>query len=124
VAAGVAGQREARDRGDRRQRLAAEPHGVEGEEVGGLGELRGGVAREREAELARPDAGAVVDHPDPAAAPAVDLDRDRAGPGVDRVVDQLLDHRGRPLDHLAGRDLVDHVIGQDRDRAGFHGPRI
>ena len=35
----------------------------------------------------------------------------RAGAGVDRVVDQLLDHRCRPLDHLAGRDLIDHVRG-------------
>ena len=31
------------------------------------------------------------------------------GAGVDRVVDQLLDHRRRPLDHLARRDLIDHV---------------
>ena len=40
-----------------------------------------------------------------------DIDRDRARPRVDRVVDQLLDHRRRTLDHLASRDLIDHVRG-------------
>ena len=48
-----------------------------------------------------------------------DLDRDRGRAGVDRVVDQLLDHRRRALDHLPGRDLIDHVRRQDRDHR-FH----
>ena len=55
-------------------------------------------------------AEAVVGHADRAAA------RRRAGPrrpcgaaGVERVLDQLLHHRGRPLHDLARRDLVDEV---------------
>ena len=32
---------------------------------------------------------------------------DLAGAGVERVLDQLLDHARRPLDHLAGGDAVD-----------------
>ena len=37
--------------------------------------------------------------------------------GVERVLDQLLDHGGRPLDHLAGGDLVHEVLGQPADPA-------
>ena len=39
--------------------------------------------------------------------PCSDRDVDPRGPGVDGVLHQLLDHAGRPLDHLAGGDLVD-----------------
>ena len=35
--------------------------------------------------------------------------------GVDRVLDQLLDDRGRPLDHFAGRDLVRQLGRQTVD---------
>ena len=44
----------------------------------------------------------------------------RVGAGVDRVLDQLLDHRRRPLDHLAGGDAVGDGLGQAADRG--HGP--
>jgi len=36
---------------------------------------------------------------------------------VERVLDQLLHHRARPLDHLAGRDLPLHRRRKDRDLA-------
>ena len=48
--------------------------------------------------------------------PAVQRHLDPAGAGVDRVLDQLLDHRGRPLDHLAGGDAVGDGFGQAADR--------
>ena len=35
--------------------------------------------------------------------------------GVDGVLDQLLDDRGRPLDDFAGGDLVREVVGQAGD---------
>ena len=54
-----------------------------------------------------------------AAAGEVDVDLRRAG--VERVLQQLLQRRSRPLDDLAGGDLVDQVIGQRVDRA--HGRR-
>ncbi len=43
------------------------------------------------------------------------LDADPLGARVERVLDQLLHHRGGPLDDLAGRDLVDQVVGQQAD---------
>ena len=39
-------------------------------------------------------------------AAAFDMDIDAGGAGVHTVFQQLLDHRGRPLHHLAGGDLV------------------
>ena len=39
----------------------------------------------------------------------LDVNRDAAGTGVDRVLDELLDDRGRALDDLAGGDLVREV---------------
>src|SRR3546814_20024380 len=40
----------------------------------------------------------------------VDVDPVRAG--VERVLDQFLDHRSRPLDDFAGGDLVDEGVGK------------
>src|SRR4029079_1736318 len=78
-------------------------------------QLGGRVARQGQARAVRRHAVAVVDDADQLAAAARDLDRDGVGPGVEGVLDQLLDHRGRPLDHLARRDLIDDRLRQDLD---------
>ena len=41
---------------------------------------------------------------------------DTVGAGIERVLDQFLDHARRPLDHLAGGDAVDHVLAEAADR--------
>ena len=60
--------------------------------------------------------------------PAVlQLDADRAGAGVEGVLDQLLDDRRRPFDDLTGRDLIGDIGGQDLDprtREHTHNPAI
>ena len=50
--------------------------------------------------------------------PASIGDIDPAGAGIERVLDQLLDGRGRTLDHFAGRDAVDQdrIETSDRNR--------
>ena len=78
-------------------------------------QLRRRVALERQVRLVRRHARAVVadaDEPEPA---ALDLDLDAARAGVERVLDQLLDHRGGPLDHLAGGDLIGQLGRQHAD---------
>ena len=70
-------------------------------------ELRGGVALDRELEVLGGHAGAVVDDADEPASAALDRHLDRAGAGIDRVLDQFLHRRRRALDHLAGGDAVD-----------------
>ena len=61
--------------------------------------------------------------------PAGSRTRDLRGAGVERVVDQLAHHRGRALDHLAGGDLADQLVGQFADGAagrehGVHGREL
>ena len=73
------------------------------------------MALDREREVVARHAGAVVGDADqpPAAAVGHDLDARRAG--VERVLDQFLDHARRPLDHLAGGDAVDDAFGELAD---------
>ena len=49
----------------------------------------------------------VVDDADQPSPAGLDRDFDRGRPGVERVLDQFLDRRRRPLDHLARGDAVD-----------------
>ena len=58
---------------------------------------------------------AVVLDPDQLAPAARRGDDDAAAPGVDGVLDQLLDDARRPLDHFAGGDAVDQVLGKLAD---------
>ena len=115
LARGPRAQREAADAGDRRQRLAAKAERPDPQQVV-VRELRGGVALDRERELVRGHAAAVVGDRDQRLAAAGELDRDPPRAGVERVLDQLLDRRGRPLDHLARGDAVDQMLGQAADR--------
>ncbi len=67
------------------------------------------MSRQSQHEFVTVDPATVVGDADQAGAAGLDLDRDRAGAGVEAVLDQLLDHRRGPLDHFAGRDLVDQM---------------
>ena len=60
-------------------------------------------------------AAAVVAHFDQRLTAVFKDDVDRGRARVDGVLHQLLDHRGRALDHFAGGDLVDQVGGKDVD---------
>ena len=95
-------------RGDGRQGLAAEAVAAQPLQVAEPAQLRGGVAPEGDRQLLGAHAGAVVAHQDALQAGAVDLHLDAAGAGVAGVLQQLLERRGRPLDHLAGGDRVGH----------------
>ena len=57
----------------------------------------------------------VVPHEDALDASSLELHLDARGPGVQRVLDQLLDDGGRPFHHLSGGDPVDHLTGQAVD---------
>src|SRR5262249_40415191 len=110
----------ARHGADRRQRLAAKPEAPHAEEIVRAVDLARRVARERERQILARHPAAVVDDADLALASLRDLDDHAARAGIDRVLDQLLHDRGRPLDHLAGRDLVDHRLGKNANAA--HAP--
>src|SRR5690606_20577683 len=105
------------DRADRRERLAAEAEARDVVEVAQLGQLARRMADEGELEVLRLEARAVVGDPDRLAAAVLDLDDDARRTGVQAVLDELLDDRERPLDHLAGGDLVDDLRRQHPDHA-------
>ncbi len=111
---------EARDRGDRGQRLAAEPQRVDALDVVHVAQLAGGLALDAQQGVVAPHAAAVVADRDQLAPARRDRDVDAPRSRVDRVLDQLFDHRGRTLDHLARRDLVGHVRRQQPDMPVSH----
>src|SRR2546422_7399305 len=74
------------------------------------------MTRQRELRIGAAHARAVVADSNQALPTILDVDADRAGAGIECVLDQLLHHRRGPLDHLAGGDLICDLGGQDRDR--------
>ena len=70
---------------------------------------------DRERKIVLVDAAAVVAHADQARAAGFDVDLDASRAGIEAVLDQLLDDRGRPLDDFAGGDLVDELSGKLMD---------
>ncbi len=102
---GARGHRQPPHRPERGQRFAAEAEGQDMGEIGPV-DLRGRVPVERQPQLLRRDPVPVILHPqEPLAAVGIGhVDPPRAG--VERVLDQLLDRRGRALHHLARGDAV------------------
>src|SRR5262249_4755724 len=115
VAAGPGLQRHLGDGTDRRQALAAESQGADGEQFAGVAQFAGGVGGEGQRQVVGLDAAAVIDDAEEVEAALADLDVESTGAGVDAVLEQFLEHAGGPLDDLARGDLSDDVIGQDLD---------
>ena len=65
------------------------------------------MALDREREIVPRHSGAVVGDADQPPAAAVGEDVELARAGIERVLDEFLDHARRPLHHLAGGDAVD-----------------
>jgi hypothetical protein len=110
-------QREARDRRDARQRLAAEAEGRDGREVLGAADLAGRVPLDREPRVLRGHPLAIVLDAHEALAAELDRHRDTGGAGVEGVLHELLHDRGGTLDDLAGGNLVGQFRRQSLDAA-------
>ena len=89
------------NRRNRRQRFAAEPQRPDAVQVARCADLAGGVAQKRPGRLVRRNAAAVVRHPDVFGAAALDLHRDGSRASINRVFNQLFEHRRRTFNHLA-----------------------
>jgi hypothetical protein len=117
LAGGAADDADPRHRGDRGERLAAKAQRAHLLQRVERVDLAGRVAGERQRQLVAGDAAAVVADRHAAHAAVLDAHLDALRARVDRVLEQLLDHRGGTLDHLAGGDLVDQRAGQQADGA-------
>ncbi len=129
AAAGVQPMRAGRARGARRNRelgnrsnrgqcLSAKPHGGDRFEIGQRGDLAGRVALQRERQLFARDAAPVVGHRQRPHAAGAEPHRDLLRACVQRIVQQLAQHRRGPLDHFTRSDLPDQLFGQRPDRRG------
>ena len=107
---------DSRHRGDARQRLPAKPHARDAIQIVERCDLAGRMARERESELAGGNTESVVAHPDQTGSSRFELDVNRRRIRIERVLDELLDHRRGALHDLPGRDLVRQHPGQGPDR--------
>ena len=115
--AGAGFEGKARDRSDGRQGLAAEAESGDAQQVVRARELAGGVTLEGEHGVVMQHAAAVVGDADEAPSSACDLDAQMSRTGVDGVLEQLLDDRGRTLHDLSGRDFIRNIVGEDADAA-------
>ena len=114
----AAGERQPADGGNGGKRLAAEAEGLDRPKIAVLGEFGGGVAGQRKRQLVAVHAAAVVGDPNEAAAALLQRNLDGARACIDGVLDQLLDHRCRPLDYLSRRDSIDHALRQETNSHG------
>jgi len=110
-------QQQPRDRGDGRQRFAAESEGRDGEQIFDVAQFAGGVALEGQQRVVAQHAAAIVGDADEAPAAGFHLHADLGGAGVQAIFEQLLDHRGRPLDHFSGGDFIGDLVGEDANAA-------
>ena len=101
-------------------------------QLGQTADFAGGVARERQCEVVRMDACAVVGYADESDAAAGQLYMNVCGACVEAVFDDFFERGGGALYHFACGDLVDKVVGQggdarhgggsfDKGRDGFSG---
>ena len=113
--------RKARDRADGGERLAAEAQGRRALQVLERGDLAGGEARDaraagRRARCRAPSSSTCMRRTPPSSSSTATRLRAR----VEAVLQQFLQRRGGPLDHLAGGDLVDQQLGESCEC----GPRV
>jgi hypothetical protein len=102
------------DRGDAGQCFATKAHCVDREQVLIIEQLAGGVLLDSEPQVVGLHPTAVVFDLDQfPTTVGDDGDLNAPGPGIERVLDQFLDHTGRPFDTLAGGDAADHFGGEN-----------
>ncbi len=108
-------EREPGDGSDRGERLAAETVAANLRKVLVGGDLGRRVTLERKPRVLRRHPAAVVPDEDALDASVLEIHLDAGRPGVQGVLDQLLDDGGRTLHHLARGDPVDHVARKPVD---------
>jgi hypothetical protein len=82
------------------------------------------VAGQRQRQLLWRNAASVVGDGDALDAALLQAHGDLGGAGIERVLQQFLDHGRRTFDHLASGDLRDQLIGQGLDGARRGGSRF
>ena len=109
------GQVHVRRRRDRGERLAAKAERLHRVQLLGQPQLRGRVPFEGVCYLVRRNPTTVIAHANLRRPTVLDRHVDPRCPGIERVLDQLFDRAGRPLDHLPSGDPRGDFRRQHRD---------
>ncbi|EKY02381.1 hypothetical protein HMPREF9120_02927 [Neisseria sp. oral taxon 020 str. F0370] len=112
LAALAAGEGEAADGGNAGQPFAAKTHAGDVLQIAEAGDFAGGVARQGKGQVVGVDARAVVGDAQAFHAARIGLRLYRRRARVEAVFDDFFECGGWTLDHFAGGNLVDEVVGQ------------
>ncbi len=104
------GQVQARDRSDTRQGLSPEPHGRHPLQVFKRSNLAGRMPLEAQRQFITAHTRTVIHYAYCPLAALLQFDFHPVCTRVQTVFHQFLDHRGRPLNHFAGGNLVNQVV--------------
>jgi hypothetical protein len=118
----AAGEGEARDGSHAGQPFTAKTQRAHLFQVVQRGNLAGGVAVQRQRQVIRRNAAAVIGDADQLDAALGQVDGDLAGTGIQAVFQHFLQGRGGAFHHLASGDLVDQVIWELVN--AFHRPSM
>ena len=113
--AGPAGQGESGNRSDAGQGFTTKAQTGDPFQVIEAGDLAGGVPRQRQLQIIRRDAVAVVGQTDQLDTALLQIQANLAAAGIETVFQQFLDDGGRALDHLAGGDLGNEQVWEEVD---------
>jgi hypothetical protein len=117
-AAGLGSERQPAHRRDARECLASEAERCDAADVFGLADLARGVALDGQQGVFAVHPTAVIGHRYPLFPALLDGDPHARRTGVEAVFDQLLEDACRSGDYLPGRDALDRVPIEPRDRRG------
>jgi hypothetical protein len=111
----LGGKSKAGDAGDARQGLAAKAEGVDGSEVLFAADLACGVAFQAEHGVLTIHARAVIDDFDGGGTAALDMDFDVKRSGIEAVLNQFSNHRGRAFHDFSCRHLTGQSVWKNAD---------
>ena len=113
----ASGQMHPRHRCNRRKRLAAKSQRRQLQQIVAGMNLRGRMTLKGQQRIIAHHAAAIIGDANQFAAARFHVNANPLGACIERIFQQLLHHRRRPLHHLAGSNLVRHLIGKNADVA-------
>ena len=110
-------EKQPRNRGNRWQRFAAKAKRCNRKQIVSRPQFRSRVPLERQQRIVMIHPAAIIDHANHALPAGFHFDSDRLRPGIQRILQQFLHHRGGPLDNLPSSNFIRHIFSKDADAA-------
>lgn len=104
------------DRTDRGKRLTSKAQAADGRQIIEVSDFARGVALHGKRKFGSGNTVTIIENSNEARSARFDIDINRVSSGIERVLDEFFDERGRPLDHFARSDLIDERTRQQANR--------